>query len=243
MSGEGSNGFDQTAVKELTKPLEELLPSEPDFGADLDAEMRKSIFEKISFKWRTEDRLILTRIQALVDQEFADNFADVVPVLDRLYESVRVPLMEPRGEPDPRTGKQQLMPVLDHKRRQVWEIDPETNRPKEDFSLLTGQDICEALMRLERIRLGSVPRVSELLGEAIYAKMTAGDIHDDKWWEIMDGTVADKTSVSNRESRPDRYHAFFRYRLWLTSKEFLDEVGRFMDRLEKIGTWKSFERG
>lgn len=242
MTGEGTNGFAQTAVNDLTRPLEEVLPQPPAFGDDLEAEMRKSIFEKISFEWRPEDKIIRTRIQALVDEEFANNFAGVVPVLDRLYESVRVPLMEPRGEPDPKTGRPQLMPVLDHKRRQVWEIDPETGRAKEDFSLLTGQDICEALMRLERIRLDAVPRVSELLGDAVYAKMSAGDIQDDKWWAIMDGTVKDKTATANRESRPDRYHAFFCYRLWLTSKEFLDEVGRFMDRLEKIGTWKSFER-
>ena len=244
MSGEGSNGFGQAAIDDLTRPVEQMLPSAPPEAESLDEEQKKSIFEKIRFSWRPEDQVILSRLQATVDEEFSNNFGDVVTILDHLYASIRVPLMEPRGAVDPATGRPQLMPVLDHQGRQVWEADPANpSRAREDIDQLTGQDVAEALLRLEAVRLNAVPRVAQLLSEAIYAKMVSGDVHDDRWWSMMDGTISDKNSQANRESRPDRYHAFFRYSLWLTSNEFLAEVGRFMDRLEKIGTWKSFERG
>ena len=72
--------------------------------------------------------------------------------------------------------------------------------------------------------------------------MTAGDLHDDVYWATVDGTINDRTARANRDTRTDRYHAFFRYCLWQTAKDFYDEIGRFMSYLEKIRTWKSFER-
>jgi hypothetical protein len=209
------------------------LDQPPVDGENLTADQLGSIFDKIRFSWRPEDSTILTRLKAHVDEEFADNFADAVEVLDRFYASMRVPQTH--------VIDGQVMPVLDAQRRQVWVLN-ERGRPKEDYSLLTGQDLEEAILGLERVRLAVVPRVSELLSDAIFAKMGAGDIHDDTWDKVMDGTMGDKSARSNRDNRVERYHAFFRYSLWLMSKDFLDEIGRFMDWLGKIRTWKSFEK-
>jgi len=52
---EGSSGLSQAAVDELNGPLEDLLPQSPTDADELEAEQRKSIFEKIRFTWRATD--------------------------------------------------------------------------------------------------------------------------------------------------------------------------------------------
>ena len=209
------------------------MPQEPTEGDDLDTEQRKSIFEKISFSWRPADQNILTRTQALVDEEFAKNFHGTIAIFERFFGAMHVPETHVMGG--------QEMALLDAKGRQVYKRD-ESGRLVEDYSQLTGQDFEEAILALERLRLEIKPRISQLLADAVYAKHTAGDFHDDVYWKTVDGTINDRTARANRDSRPDRYHAFFRWALWQTSKDFFDEISQFLIYLDKIRTWKSFER-
>lgn len=228
---EGSSGLSQAAVDELNGPLEDLLPQSPTDADELEAEQRKSIFEKIRFTWRATDQAILVRIQGAVDEEFANNFRDAIDVFQRFYGAMHIP------DTNPVTG----MALVDRLGRQVYKRD-EDGRFVEDYSQLTGQDFEEAILGLQRLRLDVAPRISQLLQDAVYGKMTAGDLHDDVYWATVDGTINDRTARANRDTRTDRYHAFFRYCLWQTAKDFYDEIGRFMSYLEKIRTWKSFER-
>lgn len=230
---EGSNGFVQAAVDDLTSPLTDSLPQEPTEGDDLDIEQRKSIFEKIRFSWRPADQNILTRTQALVDEEFTKNFHPAIAIFDRFFGAMHVPDSIMMGETE--------MPLKDNRGRQVYKRDADGHLI-ENYTQLTGQDFEEAILRLERLRLDLKPRISQLLADAIYAKHCAGDIHDDVYWATIDGTINDRTARANRDSRQDTYHAFFRWTLWQTSKDFFDEIGQFLVYLDKIRTWKSFER-
>ena len=205
----------------------------PADASELAEEQQKSIFEKIRFKWRPEDEQILTRIKAAADEEFVRNFGDATRVIDKFYASIRVPRMEQRSG--------EWMPVLDHMRRQVWELD-DFGRPKEDWSRINGQDLEEAFMNLERIRLDVRPRISWLMSQAIYSRYASGDYHDDSYSQVAEGTISDRNAKANRVSRPDRYHAFFRFVLWQLSDDMFKEIGHFMEYLAKIRNWKSFER-
>lgn len=227
-------GLTNAVAGDMTAPMSDLLLDQvPADASQLTIEMQKSIFEKIRFKWRTEDEQILVRIRAHAEEEFTNNFADAIKVIDRFYATIRVPKMQ--------NIDGQWMPVLDNQRRQVWEMD-DFGRPKEDWNQVNGQDLEEAMMYLERIRFDARRRVSWLMSQAIYAKYAAGDYHDDTYVAVVEGTINDRNSKANRETRPDRYHAFFRFVLWHESSEFLDEIGHFMEYLAKIRNWKSFER-
>ena len=56
------------------------------------------LLSKIRFSWRKEDEAILARIDAAANAEFDEVFTDAVDVIDRFYESLRIP------EQDPHTG-------------------------------------------------------------------------------------------------------------------------------------------
>lgn len=230
---EGSNGFTTAVVSELTKPLADSLPQEPSEEFDLEAEQRKSIYEKIRFKWRAEDQVILARVQAFVDEEFANNFGPAIAIFDRFFGAMHVPETQWFGETE--------VALKDSQGRQIYKMDG-NGHLIESYDQLTGQDFEEAILALERLRLNIRPRISQLLSDAIYAKHCAGDLHDDTYWSTVDGTINDRNARANRESRPDSYHAFMRWTLWQTSKDFFDEISQFMSYLEKIRTWKSFER-
>lgn len=230
---EGSGGLSQAVVKELTDPLTDSLPQEPTEAIDLEVEQNKSIFEKIRFNWRPEDQTIKARIGVLVDQEFGKNFYPAIQIFEQFFGAMHVPETQWFGD--------QEVNLRDAHGRQVYKRGPDGHL-LEDYTQLTGQDFEVAILRLEKLRLDLRPRLSELLADAVYAKSCAGDFHDDAYHQTYDGTINDRNARANRESRPDRYHAFFRWTLWQTSKDFFDEIGQFISYLEKIRTWKSFER-
>jgi hypothetical protein len=230
---EGSSNLTNAVVDQLIAPLTDSLPQEPTEIDDLETEQRKSIFEKIRFNWRPEDQTILGRIGVLVDQEFSKDFFGAVQIFENFFGAMHVPETQWFGN--------QEVNLKDAQGRQVYKRGPDGHLI-EDYRQLTGQDFEVAILRLEKLRLDLRPRISELLADAVYAKSCAGDFHDDAYHSTYDGTINDRNARANRESRPDRYHAFFRWTLWQTCKDFYDEIGQFITYLEKIRTWKSFER-
>jgi hypothetical protein len=198
---------------------------------DLEALQRGSWMEKIRFAWRGEDKAILERIETGAGQVFANLFGDAVVEIDRFYMALRVPRQ--------RNG----IAVLDAQNRQVWETG-EDNRPIERWDQLTGQDLEQTLMNLQRIKMGIVTQVNRLKNEAIYAKMLSDDIKDEAWGTVMQGTQGDRSARANRQSRVDRYHSYFRYVVWSNADVFLQELAAFMRRLEKVRDWRTWgDRG
>lgn len=187
--------------------------------ADLSAS--HNLFTKIRFSWRPEDKAILDRIRIAANQRFTQMNEAFITEIDGFYSSLWVP---ERHLPDGTT---------------IWKTD-QYGRPVEDWSQLTGQDIEQTLMNMQRIKLQVAPMVQELFLAALYARHVASDAYDDAWGKVIDGTQGDRTARSNRESREDRYHAYFHYYIWSKAKIFLDEVTQFMRRLEKVRDWQTW---
>lgn len=182
-------------------------------AAPLKRDNKKSIFSKIYFSWRTEDKLILEQCRFAASEMFKEQFADSIMVLDRFYKSLNI--VREGGKP-----------VAD----------------KTNWKDISADDVEQALFELQCLRLTTAPQINELLLEAIYAKNSEQDIYDDAWSAIVDGTQGDRTAYARRQSREDKYHAFFRYYLYSTADTFNKELIAFMYLLKDIRGWQAGTR-
>lgn len=188
-----------------------------------------SLFTKIRFTWRAEDRAVRERIHVAAEAMFQEGFADAIAVVDDFFMNLRIP---EQREVD---GVRVVIRGLDG--RPVWKKD-EHGHVIEEWGQLTGQDVEYALMNLQRLRMVLAPQVNELFLDALYARHVASDIYDDTWGSMMDGTQGDRSARANRESRPDRYAAYFRFYLYSVADTFLKEITSFMKTLENIRYWQ-----
>lgn len=185
-----------------------------DDDEQLDSERGYVFANKIRFSWKTDDQEILDRIRKAADQVFTDLFGEVIEIIDQFYLSMRVPLgVGPDGRP-------------------IWQLDEVTNRPVERLDQLTGQDIDQALVDLERVLLTITPQVNQLRLEALLAQHSAKDSFDDAW--PASGIAGERQSRANTKSRVERWHGFFRYYLYSTANTFYQEVKQFSRKLENI---------
>lgn len=216
---------EQLATEAYAPLAEEIIDGE----ADLAAEQRASIFAKIRFSWRPEDRAILDRIRIATDAMVEEAFGEAIATIDRLYEQLRVP------ETTWHNNHEVVRMGADG--RPVWKRN-ESGRIIERWDQLTGPDIEMTIADLLRLKLVLAPQVNQLLNEAIYAKHVAADAYDDAWGTVVQGTQGDRTAKANRSSRQDRYHAYFRYVLYSTANTLMREVVVFINRLGDIREWQ-----
>ena len=165
------------------------------------------------------------------EAEFAEIFTDVIGVVDSFYASLWITELDGNG---------MMRRGVDD--RPIWKKGPD-GLPLEDWDQLQGQSLEQTLMNLQRIKLEIVPRINQLFLEALYARHVASDMYDEAWGSVMEGTQGDRTARSNRDSRQDRYHAYFRFVLWSTVNVFLQEVTAFMKRLENLRYWQVRSQG
>jgi len=203
------------------------LESAPAEEAVLRVEEQGTIFEKIRFAWRPEDQAILDRVRLAADRSFAQLFSEAVAVIDGFYETLRIPEVNQHG-----------VVVLGADQRPIWRRDPGTGKFVEQWDQLTGQDIEQALMNIQRIRFQAAPEVNWLMNEAIYARHVADDAKDEAWASVIQGTQGDRTAKANRVSRQDRYHAYFRYVLWSHADTFMREMTAFAKKLSDVRYWR-----
>lgn len=189
---------------------EELL----DEDDQLDSERGYVFSNNVRFSWKSDDQEILNRIRKAADQVFQDLFAEAIGIIDQFYLRMRVPL---GTGPDGRT---------------IWELDEATNKPVERIDQLTGQDIDQTLLDLERILLTITPQVNQLRLEALMAQNSAKDAFDDAW--PASGIAGERQSRANTKSRQERWFGFFRYYIYSTANTFYQEVKQFSRKLENI---------
>lgn len=187
----------------------------------------KSIFSKITFRWRADEQSQLERIRAAVDRVMGDLYDDGKQSIDNFYARLRV------AEFDPNTG----VVTTDSGGRVVWRTD-ERGKEIEDWSQLTGQDIEQCLMELSRVKLEIAPKVNELLLEAVFAKHIHDDQFQDAYSELVEETIPGRNAYAARKTRQDKYHAFFCYYLWSSAKTFLSEIENFCRVLERVRYWR-----
>jgi hypothetical protein len=181
-----------------------------------------SIFSKISFRWRDSDKMIIQQIRAASELIFNEQYKDVVQILEDLYFQMRIPEQTGDG-----------IVKKDDEGRIIWARD-ERGFIIETTEQLTGQDLEKALLDLSQLEVVVAEQTNDLLGEAVFAKNIAKDVADDGWVGIIEGTIDDRRAKVNRDSRVDRYHAFYRWVLYSTSDTFLREIQSLIRRLEKI---------
>lgn len=187
----------------------------------------KSLFSKITFRWRSDDQALLDRIRAAVDTVMRDLYEDGKQSIDNFYARLRI------AETDPNTG----VAIRDSQGRIVWRKD-ERGKEIENWSQLTGQDIEQCLMELSRIKLAIAPKVNELLLEAVFAKHIHDDQFQDAYAELVEETIPGRNAYAARKTRQDKYHAFFCYYLWSSAKVFMDEINNFCRVLERVRYWR-----
>lgn len=190
----------------------------------------KSIFDKIQFRWRSDEKSQLDRIRASADTVMAHMFEDAKYAVDNFYYELRV------AETDPNTG----MALKDREGRIVWQTD-ERGRPVEKWSQMTGQDIERCLLDLGRVKLDVASRVHELLMEAVFAKHIHDDQYQDAYAELVEETIPGRQAYAARKTRQDKYHAYFRYYLWSTADVLLKEINNFCRILERVGYWRTLD--
>lgn len=180
---------------------------------------------KYRFVWKPEDRDALEQIRQGADSMVEEAFLEFAETLDGFYCALRIP--------EQKNG----VVVIGADGRFVWQKDND-GKIIEDWSQLTGQDCEHTLANLARLRIEVAPKVNELMLEALMARYSAQDSYDDSWASIMDGTQGDRTAKSNRESRQDKYHAYFRFYIYSVAKTLLDEIQSFAKLLENVRYWQ-----
>jgi len=187
----------------------------------------KSIFDKITFRWRSDEASQLDRIRASADTVMAHLYSDAKAIIDAFYGELRVP------ERNPDTG----MVLLDREGRIVWQKD-ERGKEIERWSQMTGEDIERCLLDLSRVRFEISSKVNELLMEAVFAKHIHDDQFQEAYAELVEETIPGRNAYAARKTRVDKYHAFFCYYLWNTAKVFRDEIENFCWVLQKVRQWR-----
>ncbi len=182
-------------------------------GADLDADKPYVFANKIRYALKADDQEIIDKIRHAADEVFKDMFSDALDVIDTFYRRMRVP-----------TGQTE-------NGRPTWQTD-QLGRPIERLDQLTGQDMDQTILDLQRIMLELSPRVNELRLEALFAQGLSKDSFDDSW--PLSGTQGDRNTHANNGSRVDRWHFYFTYYRYSTANVFFQEVKTFTRRLENI---------
>ena len=190
------------------------------------SELRRSIFSKIEFRWRTSDQRILDQIRAASDRAFKELYDEAITAMDNIYASLRVPEVNDHG-----------VVQKDSAGRVLWQKDSRGNEI-ENWGQLTGDDLEKCLFDLTRLRLVLAPQLSELLLEAVFAKHIADDAHQDAYAELLDDTIPGRTAYASRKSRSDKYHAFYLYWVYHQADAFMKELVNFCRILERIRYWR-----
>ena len=189
----------------------------------LDSEKPYIFANKMRFAWKSDDKEVLDRVRRAADAVFQRLFADSIEVIDRFYAQMRVPRINPN------TG--QVIRGADG--RPIWQIDADTQQPIERLDQLTGQDMDQAILDLERILLAISPQMNQLRLEALFAQNAAKDSFDDAW-VLATGTQGEHNARSSIDSRTERWHSYFRYYIYSTANTFFQEIKQFSRKLENI---------
>lgn len=202
-----------------------------DEATDLFAEKRRTIFTRVDFRWRPADKAMLDQIRLSSDLTIRNLYELAQEIMDGFYAEMRVP--------ETREVDGQTINVFDAKHRQVWRRDDQGNII-EDIAQLTGQDIDKAILDMQRVRFVVARLHNQLLNEAILARHLYDDRHAEGYASLVEGTQGDRNAKASRDSRRDKYKAFFHWELYSCSNSFLQEINSFiriLDRMAERGVW------
>jgi hypothetical protein len=209
-----------------TEPEPEPADIDPEPPVDINELELGDPLKRVRFQFRHQDQDILERIRVEADELFAYMFTEAIEQMNAFYASLRI-------------GKRSSQGVVIHnsKGEIEWEKDSSGNYI-EDWNQLTGQEVEQIYMNLEKIKIFLTPTIHKLKMEAMWAQIAAGDAKDEARVKVATGLAEDKSAKANRGSREDRYLAFFKYYLWSTSNVFYDQIVDFMWKLRDVRNWR-----
>ena len=202
--------------EEAARQLRDGILPEPEEAPE-EVHPQLSLFKKIEFSWREEDKNAIKQLRAAADKVFASTFAGSIEVLENFYSTIRV-------RDASRPGRF---------------LKTETGAYVEDWSQISGQDLIKAIFDLQREKVHTSQTLSNLFLEASFAKQVSTDVYYEAYRKLMEGTVGDRTAYANQQSKVDRYAAFFRYWIWHSASAFQRDIDGTMRTLEKMADWST----
>lgn len=191
---------------------------------------RKRFFERFDYSWSPTEKAYLTVIKAAADEMVASILTGPILALNDLYAQARVVKLTGSGRP---------MKDLDG--NPVWETD-ELGRPIEDWSSVTNENIEQTIIKFYTIKLDVTNRVSDLYLEAVFARYMLKDGWNERYSNIIEGTVNEKTAAADRAVRREKYKAFSRYWLWFKANELQKDINATVYNLEKIRSNRNWSK-
>jgi hypothetical protein len=190
----------QEATKTFAEPAAVTLPEERA------RRFRTTGFSRMRTDWHTDDRIMMTRVKALVEKVFAEAFGDAELLLYGLLNTVREPVLDERGELQP--GPDGLP---------IWRRNA-NGTFAEDWTKLTARERERYLFQITTSLYAWEQRAADIWGEAMLAKALWEDAFS-IGYESLPGakpTIDDRTARGKLESRDDKYFAL--YVSWLSRK-------------------------
>jgi hypothetical protein len=184
------------------------------------------IEHKIAFQWKDYDRSTLDQIKSASAIASNEILGHLLRTVDSFYATFRAPRVRASGAT-----------VLDANGRIVFERD-ENDRYIEDFSALTGQDVEEAILKLQRDKIDAAQRINDLFLEALFAKHIYDDEYNARYEALLDGTINDRSARANRDTKQAKYFAFFKFYTYQQCDVLFAEVSNLLRILERVRQWR-----
>lgn len=189
-------------------------------------DLKTDVSERIQFKWKDYDRATIAQIQAASRMVCDDIFNGLLSTVDEFYGRFR----------EARVNQYDL-PMVDERNRVVFRRDDQ-GRYIENFDLLTGQDVEEAILKLQRDKIEAAQQVNSLFLEALFAKHLFDDEFHERYESLLDGTIADRTARATRDTKQAKYFAFFKFYLYQQADVIGKEVENLARILERVRQWR-----
>lgn len=187
--------------------------------------MTDELFTKIQLRFSDSDQAALDQIRAAARTVINETFAGLMSAIDEFYLSFRKARVNDYG-----------VTVLDNRNRVIWATD-EQGRYIDDFSVLSGQDIEIALLKIYRDKIEANQKVRELFQEALFSKNTYDDAWHERYESLIEGTIKDREARATRDTKQFKYHAYFTFYVYNLADGIFDEVTDLARILERIRQW------
>lgn len=186
-------------IEEGQKSMDEAeSPPEDDVLPEERAEWWKSPgFQRMRTEWTGDDKRVMDRIQALIARRLFDAFPEAYGIMEEIYELVREPAVNLA------TGEITRDPYG----FVVWQRNPLTNQPIEDWTKLTNNQRENFLFQITTQLFEWEQRAADLWTSAMFSKGMFVEKFSIEYDAPMAGTIDDRNARGNKEAAEERYFA------------------------------------
>jgi hypothetical protein len=154
-------------------------------------------FSRMRTDWKSGDRMMLQRIQTVVQERLYEEFADAYAIMSDLYDIVRNPMIGSDGEP-----------VRDVYGFVLWQRS-DSGAFQEDWSLLDRKQQEHFIFRITTQSFEWAQRSADLWGEAMFAKAMWAESFAIEFDAPMSGSEAVRKARGDMNAAESRQFAIF----------------------------------